>query len=67
MVLSSKENPELKQIARLLSSRRARRAGLVNCPGQRQWKENTRVSGTSPGLVNPKGTAFPSLTAARYC
>ena len=49
------------------ADRRARRTGLVNCPGQRQWKENTRVSGTSPGLVNPKGTAFPSLITARDC
>ena len=36
MVLSSKENPELKQIARLLSSRRARREeGLFVAEGLR--------------------------------
>ena len=33
--------------------------------GQRQRKSAQRVSGTSPGLDDPKGNAFPSLTAAR--
>ena len=33
--------------------------------GQRQRKEKRTVSPTSPGLDDPKGSAFPSLTAAR--